>query len=112
MISLIISLDDNAIETIAFLEQVRKPYSFPIKRVSFDEDYVRACAGEDTDINWQLKAMGLYMKSMKNKAIVYHLHHTACSTDKDTLYMTNIMHQKMKAGRTYCLNGINKQKAS
>jgi cellulose synthase/poly-beta-1,6-N-acetylglucosamine synthase-like glycosyltransferase len=74
----------------------------------FDEDYVRACVGEDTDINWRLKTMGLCMKSMKNKAIVYHLYHPSFYTIDDHHSMSNILHQKMKTGRTYCINGINK----
>ena len=41
----------------------------------FDEDYIRAAVGEDTDVEWRLKRSGIGSKSMKNKAIVYHLHH-------------------------------------
>lgn len=72
----------------------------------FDED---CSIIDDADIGWRLKATGLRMECLKNRAIVYHLYHAPCYTDKDTLDMTNIMHQKMKMGQVYCLNGINKQ---
>jgi cellulose synthase/poly-beta-1,6-N-acetylglucosamine synthase-like glycosyltransferase len=76
----------------------------------FDEDYIRAGAGEDLDINWRLKAKGMYMKSMKNKAIVYHLYHTSNYNDNDTVTTHSLMEEKEKMGHLYCLNGIEKMK--
>jgi hypothetical protein len=49
---------------------------------------------------------------MKNKAVAYHLYHPIGYTIDDHHNMANIMRQKIKMGRTYCLNGINKQKIS
>jgi cellulose synthase/poly-beta-1,6-N-acetylglucosamine synthase-like glycosyltransferase len=84
---------------------ILREYVFRVN--GFDED---CSIIDDADIGWRLKATGLQMECVKNRAIVYHLYHVPCYTDDDTLYMTNIMHQKMEMGRTYCLNGINKQK--
>lgn len=75
----------------------------------FDEDYTRAGVGEDFDIDWRLKAIGLKSFSMKNKAIVYHLFHTANYSAEDTLFVENLMAEKKKAGVYYCINGINKK---
>jgi cellulose synthase/poly-beta-1,6-N-acetylglucosamine synthase-like glycosyltransferase len=74
----------------------------------FDEDYIRAGAGEDLDINWRLKAKGMSMKSMKNRAIVYHLHHAFNYDDNDTIATHSLMDEKEKKGCLYCLNGIEK----
>ncbi|MDR1584320.1 MAG: glycosyltransferase [Prevotellaceae bacterium] len=74
----------------------------------FDEDYTRASVGEDLDINWRLKAQGMSMKSMKNRAIVYHLYHASNYNDSDTFSTLSLMHEKRKTGHLYCLNGINK----
>ncbi len=75
----------------------------------FDEDYTRAGAGEDLDIEWRLKSKGLQMKSMKNKAIVYHLHHASNYNDADTIATHSLMAEKQKMNIVYCLNGINKE---
>jgi cellulose synthase/poly-beta-1,6-N-acetylglucosamine synthase-like glycosyltransferase len=76
----------------------------------FDEDYIRAGAGEDLDINWRLKEKGMSMKSMKNKAIVYHLYHAPNYDDTDTVETHSLMNQKEKIGHLCCLNGIEKIK--
>ncbi len=72
----------------------------------FDEDYTRASVGEDLDIGWRLKGQGLRMKSMKNKAIVYHLFHHSSYNSNDTELMFGLMREKVEVGNTYCLNGI------
>lgn len=74
----------------------------------FDEDYVRPGVGEDHDIEWRLKAKGLQMKSIKNKAIVYHLYHPKNSTKDDARFNDSLMQKKIKAGHADCLNGLEK----
>jgi cellulose synthase/poly-beta-1,6-N-acetylglucosamine synthase-like glycosyltransferase len=74
----------------------------------FDEDYVRAGAGEDCDIDWRLTSVGLRKKSMKNRAIVYHLYHAENYSNDDTLFVHALKREKMKAGNAYCRNGIRK----
>ena len=74
----------------------------------FDEDYNRAGVGEDFDIDWRLKKQGLKVRSMKGKAIVYHLYHEANYNPVDTEFVEKLMAEKKIAGKSFCVNGINK----
>ncbi len=74
----------------------------------FDEDYNRAGVGEDFDIDWRLKKIGLKTRSMKGKAIVYHMCHEASYDSSDTEYVERLMKEKKIIGKAYCINGINK----
>lgn len=74
----------------------------------FDEDYQRPGVGEDHDIEWRLKSKGLSMRSIKNKAIVYHLYHPKNSTSDDALFNDSLMAQKKKARLVSCPNGLEK----
>jgi len=74
----------------------------------YDEDYITAGVGEDNDIEWRLEENGVKKKSMKNKAIVYHLYHEATYTE-DIIYANmDIWRSKRKKGHIKCLNGIEK----
>jgi glycosyltransferase involved in cell wall biosynthesis len=74
----------------------------------FDEDYNAFAVGEDNDIEWRLKTK-FRMKSMKNKAIVYHIAHGhAYVHSNDISTMQHLLATKIKAGNVYCINGINK----
>jgi GT2 family glycosyltransferase len=72
----------------------------------FDEDYTKAGHGEDTDIGWRLMNLGLKKKSMKNKAIVYHLNHAENYTPEDIQFVSNLLEEKKKQGHICCTNGI------
>jgi GT2 family glycosyltransferase len=72
----------------------------------FDEDYQRPGVGEDHDIEWRLKSKGLHMKSVKNRAIVYHLYHPKNSTKDDARFNNSLMEQKKKANQIECANGL------
>jgi glycosyltransferase involved in cell wall biosynthesis len=74
----------------------------------FDEDYTRAGVGEDFDIDWRLKKLGYEVRSMKGKAIVFHLHHESNYSPSDTEFVEKLMAEKKIAGHSFCLNGINK----
>jgi len=74
----------------------------------FDEDYMRAGVGEDDDIEWRLKENGLQKKSMKNKAIVYHLYHKRSYTDEGVRKNNKLLEHKKKANRIKCLNGLDR----
>ena len=73
----------------------------------FDEDYVRAGVGEDFDIDWRLKKQGLKVRSVKGKAIVYHMYHEANYNPSDTEYVEKLMTEKKIIGKSFCVNGIN-----
>ena len=74
----------------------------------FDEDYIRPGRGEDFDVEWRLTKKGYRKYSMKHKAIVYHLFHTANHNEADAVAMQNLMEQKIMADNVYCLNGLEK----
>ena len=65
----------------------------------FDEDYQKAGVGEDTDIEWRPKESGLNMKSIKNKAIVFHMYHKRSYAQNDVLYNFNLFQNK----RVFCV---------
>lgn len=46
-----------------------------IKINGFDENYTGPGVGEDSDIEFRLKHAGAHLKSVRNKAIVYHFYH-------------------------------------
>lgn len=74
----------------------------------FDEDFVKATAGEDDDIEWRFRAAGYQFKSMKRKALQYHLYHPLNYSKADSEYNIDVINRKRKAGLVFCLNGINK----
>lgn len=76
----------------------------------FDEDYVRAAVGEDNDIEWRLKSIGIKGRSVKNKAIVYHLYHKEKYAKEDLFFNKNVLKNKKEAKHFYCLNGLEKVK--
>jgi len=77
-----------------------------LKVNGFDEDYVRPGVGEDFDIEWRLKSTGLKMKSMKNKAIVYHLNHPRIYSEIDARHNYSLLEQKKLANQVQCFNGL------
>jgi cellulose synthase/poly-beta-1,6-N-acetylglucosamine synthase-like glycosyltransferase len=78
----------------------------------FDEDYVRAAIGEDTDIEWRLVRTGVRLKSIRFGAIIYHLHHPVHVTDEGVQFNIRLMRQKMAANHIYCLNGLDQHLAT
>ncbi len=83
---------------------VSKQHMFDIN--GYDEDYISAGVGEDVDIEWRLRSMGLKMISMKNKAIVYHIYHARGYSDLSVQANYQILEEKKKIGNIRCLNGI------
>lgn len=70
----------------------------------YDEDYILAGIGEDVDIEWRMKESGIKFKSLKFKAIQYHLHHALnYTTDAENI---EFLKEKKKLGHIFCLNGI------
>ena len=72
----------------------------------FDMDYVKAGVGEDVDIEWRLKASGLKSKSLKNKAIVYHIFHPRGYSDEAVVFNYNLFAEKQKLNHIKCKNGL------
>ena len=74
----------------------------------FDEDYQNPGVGEDTDIEWRLKLSGLKMKSVKNKAIVFHLYHPRTYSASAVKVNYDMFLKKKKEQLFKCMNGIEK----
>lgn len=74
----------------------------------FDEDYTKAGYGEDSDIEWRLRKNGLKMKSMKNRSIVYHLHHPRTYSEEGLKFNYKLMVEKQTSNKIFCLNGVEK----
>lgn len=75
----------------------------------FDEDYIAAGAGEDSDIEWRLEALkNVSFYSMKFQAIVYHIFHPLRFTPAMETKNYEILQRKIKDGFFACKNGLQK----
>jgi glycosyltransferase involved in cell wall biosynthesis len=73
----------------------------------FDENYVGAGIGEDTDIEYRLKLAGAKFKSIRNLAVVFHLfHEKTIEENKNLEYFRNII---SKSKNYFCSNGLIKK---
>jgi GT2 family glycosyltransferase len=85
--------------------------SFPKEAIlsinGFNEDYKLPSIGEDEDIDWRLRAMGYQFVSVRNRAIVYHLHHKSNWDSNDRNKNLVIMVGEKISDRFICYNGIN-----
>ena len=75
----------------------------------FDEDYVTAGVGEDSDIEWRLKKNGIQLISIRFSATEYHLHHPLNYSDTDVNIGLKQMEIKKIAGEIRCKNGLEKR---
>ncbi len=74
----------------------------------FDEAYVHATVGEDDDVEWRLKGVGLTKYSMKNKAIIYHLHHKRSYNQEGTKINQRLMQERVQTKQFVCKDGVSK----
>ena len=77
-----------------------------IKVNGFDESFVHPTVGEDDDIEWRLKKIGLKKFSMKNKAIVYHLFHQRKYHESERRINLKIMKKNKLNNCFVCKNGL------
>jgi len=73
----------------------------------FDEDYILPGVGEDVDIEWRLLESGIKRKTIKNKAIVYHLYHPRVYAESDVKKNYKLLAEKKITNNIICSNGIN-----
>jgi hypothetical protein len=75
----------------------------------FDEDFIAPGGGEDTDIEWRLRALGtVSFFSMKFRSIVYHIYHPERFSREMELKNYEKLDHKMKLGLFQCRNGLRK----
>lgn len=72
----------------------------------FDNDYILAGVGEDVDVEWRLLKSGLQEKSIKNKAIVYHIYHPKVYSEEGVKHNFEKLKQKQISNQIRCLNGF------
>jgi GT2 family glycosyltransferase len=76
-----------------------------LKINGFDENYTGPGIGEDSDIEYRLKLSGAKLKSVRNKAILYHTFHPHTTENPNNLeYFTEVKRRK----NFVCDNGIKK----
>ncbi len=72
----------------------------------YDEDYENAGIGEDVDIEWRLMLNGLTLKSLKYKAIQYHIHHPSNYSSDVVKRNRKLMEEKQQKRLVFCANGL------
>ncbi len=73
----------------------------------YDEDYTEY-GFEDLDIYSRMNMAGFVLKSVKFQCIVYHLYHKTRAFDELMNRGKMMYEEKMKAGRSECVNGLKK----
>jgi len=76
----------------------------------FDEDYMRAGIGEDTDIEWRLLRHGITLRNVKHACLLYHLHHSQFYSEAEVAINISLMKAKMAQGEVRCRNGLDMSK--
>lgn len=72
----------------------------------FDENYIGAGVGEDSDIEYRLLLTGAKLKSLRNLAIQYHLYHkSTIESDINLKYLKSVKEKK----EFFCANGLIKK---
>jgi len=74
----------------------------------YDEDYHTAGVGEDVDIEYRLKKLGLKLYSIRFAAIQYHLDHKINYSQDEVNIGKKMFAVKIEQGNIRCLNGIEK----
>jgi len=72
----------------------------------YDQDYIKAGVGEDLDIEWRLKEIGIKLFSVRYGAIVYHLNHKENYSKDDINFNLALFETKKQAGAVFCHNGL------
>jgi glycosyltransferase involved in cell wall biosynthesis len=71
----------------------------------FDEDFISAGVGEDTDLERRLRIIGLKSKSVKHYAICYHQYHPLVSGREDSIELFKNLEAE---GRSRCVMGLDR----
>jgi len=72
----------------------------------FDESYGQSAVSDDMDLDWRFRAYGLTLRSCKNAAVMYHLHHKAHQRG-DARAQVALMREREQEGKYICEAGLN-----
>lgn len=73
-----------------------------------DEDYTKPSVGEDIDLGWRFRGLGIELKSCRNAANVYHLYHTKNFNSETLRENDAILKRNFDVQRYVCHNGLEK----
>lgn len=74
----------------------------------FDEDYKYPAIGEDIDLGWRFRGLGIELKSCRNTAVIYHLWHKKNFGSEAGEINNKILEKNFAVNRYICLNGLKK----
>ncbi|MCK9455055.1 MAG: glycosyltransferase [Sulfurimonas sp.] len=75
----------------------------------YDEAYRDTAVGDDTDLEWRFKAIGLKLKSAKYVANVFHLYHPRSIREKiSSDWALELMEEKKRSKQFKCEQGIDR----
>lgn len=72
----------------------------------FDETYLNASVGEDTDIEWRMSSYGFKMTNIRNKAPVFHLFHAQKYSKEDNEISLKLLSKRKTENNLICKNGL------
>ena len=72
----------------------------------FDESYGESAVSDDMDLDWRFRTYGLTLKSCKNAANVFHLHHRAHDRGDASAQVAK-MRERESIGKYRCDRGLN-----
>ena len=73
----------------------------------YDESYEGTAVGDDTDLQWRFKKLGLKLKSCKMLANVFHLYHNRKHREVDASREIKLMQERKEKGIYICEKGLN-----
>jgi len=74
----------------------------------FDEDFKYPAIGEDIDLGWRFRGLGIDLKSCRNSANIYHLWHKKNFGSEAGEINNKILEKNFAVDRFVCLNGLKK----
>ncbi|MGL5189890.1 MAG: glycosyltransferase [Cetobacterium sp.] len=84
---------------------VRKDVLYSVN--GFNEEYIGAGIGEDSDLAWRLESCGVRHKCLKNTVVQYHLYHSR-STRHNSINGEKIITRERMLNRWRTINGLEK----
>lgn len=84
---------------------VRKDVLYSVN--GFNEEYIGAGIGEDSDLAWRLESCGVRHKCLKNTVVQYHLYHSR-STRHNSIDGEKIITRERMLNRWRTINGLEK----
>jgi GT2 family glycosyltransferase len=72
----------------------------------FDETYTLPSVGEDVDLGWRFRGLGIELKSCRHNANLVHLYHKKRFDSSQGIINNAILKKNFDANRFFCENGI------